>query len=115
MAPSLVELQLASSASIRSGFFQRLYLYDQAGLAWQVERLEQTGSRRVGPFGGLLEVRLTLTQTRRREQSEVVDDLCRILDSDDDVYSQTLTHAQAAASLRAATGPRELIARVAEL
>jgi hypothetical protein len=86
---SEADLEAASPAAIRSGCFARLYLFDSDGARWRVARFEMTDARPRSPFGRLVGVRLTFEAPEQPLISDVVEDLCRLVDGDpDDLYGQ---------------------------
>jgi len=108
---SLVQLEAASPKALRSGFFDRLYLFDSDGKRWPVASFEATSARPKGPFGKLTGVRLSFGPPERPPLSEIAEDLCRLVDADpDDSYDQFVTHDELKRLLRAAATSSELVA-----
>jgi hypothetical protein len=113
---SLAQLEAASPKALRTGYFDRLYLFDSAGERWRIARSETTSARITGPFGKLVGVQLSFAAPERPSLSEVVEDLCRLIDSDpDDVYNQFQTHDELKQRFRAALTSNDLLTAASSL
>lgn len=112
----MAALEAASPRGLRSGYFDRLYLFDSNGDRWRVARVEKTSARPKGPFGKLVGVRLSLGAPDRPRVSEIAEDLCRLVDDDpDELYNQFLTHEGLKAHFRSAVTSVDLITAASNL
>lgn len=113
---SVRQLEGASDRALRSGYYDRLYLFDPDGRRWRVETFHRTGSQRRGPFGKLSEIRLVWSAPDSPSLADVADDLCKLVDADaDDLYDQFVAHDDLKALLRSASSAAELVAVASSL
>jgi hypothetical protein len=114
VADSLSQLEAASPAALRSGYFDRLYLLDSDGKRWRVARFAITSARPKGPFGKLVGVELAFASPDVPLLSKIADALCQLVDCDpDDLYQQCATRDELKARFRASTTTSDLIAAAA--
>jgi hypothetical protein len=105
-----------SPAAIRSGYFNRLYLYDSDGKRWRVASVEATSARPKGPFGRLIGVQLSLAPPEQPPLSEIAADLCNLVDADpDDLYEQFITRDELKRRFGSAVTCSDLITAAATL
>jgi len=100
-----------SAQALRSGYLERLYLFDSHGERWRVARVERTSKRPNGPFGALVGVRLSFAPPDRPPLSEIAEALCHLVDAEPDgPYEQLITREALKVLFRSAPTASALIA-----
>lgn len=99
-----------SVTALRRGYFSRLYLFDSAGLRWPVVQVSALPSFLDRLLGRLVAVQLTFGAPELVPLGQIASDLCALVDADDDLYCQFVSHEELKAMLRQAASPGALIA-----
>jgi len=113
---SLNPLAAVSPHALQSGYLARLYLFDSDGRRWRIASFETTPAYPRGAFGKLVGVQLSLSAAEQPTLSDIVEDLCRLVDFDrDDLYNQFVTHDELKSIFRAVVTPSDLLAAASSL
>jgi hypothetical protein len=113
---SLNPLAAVSPHALQSGYLTRLYLFDSDGRRWRIASFETTPANPRSPFGKLVGVQLSLSAPERPPLSDIVEDLCRLVDfGPDDLYNQFVTRDALKSMFRAVPTPSDLLAAASSL